>query len=133
LIGVLASQAIMGLGAVGDSKTGRIVVDLPGAQFSIDLLAVLEQKTRGNLADEEARELQQVLAELRHRYVEISDLVMRQAAMSGVLEGVPGAAPGGPVMPGGPGGVSGSGSGGGSGGGAGGGAARGGRPPRTKP
>ncbi len=42
LIGVLASQAIMGLGAVGDPKAGKVVVDLPGSQFCIDLLAVLE-------------------------------------------------------------------------------------------
>lgn len=91
LIGVLASQAIMGLGAIGDPKTGRVVVDLPGAQFSIDLLSVLEQKTRGNLDEEERKELQQVLAELRSRYVEISQLVARQAAAQ--IEGPAGPAP----------------------------------------
>ncbi len=102
LIGVLASQAIMGLGAIGDSKTGRIVVDLPGAQFSIDLLAVLEQKTRGNLDDEERKELEQVLAELRARYVEISQLIARQGvappegrAGTGPIKGISGAGAGG--------------------------------------
>ena len=80
LIGVLASQAIMGLGAVGDPKAGKVVVDLPGSQFCIDLLAVLEEKTKGNLSDEEAKELNQILAELRGRYVQISHLIAKQAA-----------------------------------------------------
>ena len=80
LIGVLASQAIMGLGAVGDPKAGKVVVDLPGSQFCIDLLAVLEEKTKGNLSDEEAKELNQILAELRGRYVQISHLIAAQAA-----------------------------------------------------
>ena len=80
LIGVLASQAIMGLGAVGDPKVGKVVVDLPGSQFCIDLLAVLEEKTKGNLSDEEAKELNQILAELRGRYVQISHLIAKQAA-----------------------------------------------------
>jgi hypothetical protein len=83
LVGVLAHQAILGLGAVGDPKTGRIVVDLEGARFSIDLLDVLEQKTKGNLTPEEAAELKQVLAELRARYVQFAQLVARQSAAGG--------------------------------------------------
>ena len=78
LMGVLASQAIMGLGAVGDPKTGRVVVDLPGAKFSIDLLSVLEEKTKGNLSEDEAKEFTQMLAELRARFVQISELVAKQ-------------------------------------------------------
>ena len=46
LMGVLASQAIMGLGAMGDPKSGRVVIDLDGARFSIDLLGVLEETTK---------------------------------------------------------------------------------------
>ena len=79
LIGMLASQAVMGLGAVGDPKTGRVVIDLEGAKFAIDLLGMLEEKTKGNLAAEEASELRQVLAELRSRFVQIAQLVARQA------------------------------------------------------
>ena len=78
LMGVLASQAIMGLGAVGDPKTGRVVIDLPGAKFSIDLLNVLEEKTKGNLSEDEAKEFTQMLAELRARFVQISELVAKQ-------------------------------------------------------
>ena len=83
LMGMLASQAIMGLGAVQDQKTGGVVIDLEGARFAIDLLAVVEEKTKGNLTDEESKELQQVLTELRGRFVQVADLVAKQAAASG--------------------------------------------------
>ena len=79
---MLASQAILGLGAMGDPKSGRVVVDLPGARFSIDLLTMLEQRTKGNLTDEEVKELSQILAELRGRFVQISQLVAQQPAVA---------------------------------------------------
>jgi hypothetical protein len=79
LVGTLASQAIMGLGALGDSKTGRMVIDLGTARFSIDLLGVLEEKTKGNISEEEAKELTQALSELRARFVQISNLVAQQS------------------------------------------------------
>ena len=80
LMGVLASQAIMGLGAMGDPKSGRVVIDLDGARFSIDLLGVLEETTKGNLNDEEAAELRQIITELRARFVQIAQLVAQQGA-----------------------------------------------------
>jgi Domain of unknown function (DUF1844) len=43
--------------------------DLPMARQEIDLLGVLEEKTRGNLSGEEERLLSQVLFDLRTRYV----------------------------------------------------------------
>ena len=70
----------MGLGAMADQQSGRVVVDLEGARSSIDLLDVLDQKTKNNLNKEEADELKQILAELRSRYVQISNLVARQMA-----------------------------------------------------
>ena len=88
LVGILAQQALMGLGTMGDPKSNRIVVDLPGAQFSIDLLTVLEEKTKGNLNADEADEFKQVLAHLRSRFVQIADLVARQSRM-----GAPGKSP----------------------------------------
>jgi hypothetical protein len=69
----------MGLGAVGDPKTGRVVIDLVTSRFSIDLLGVLEEKTKGNISEEEAKELTQTLAELRARFVQISNLVAQQS------------------------------------------------------
>lgn len=92
LMGVLASQAIMSLGALGDPKTGRVVIDLEGARFSIELLSVLEEKTKGNLTDEEAKEIAQVLAELRNRFVQITHMVAQQAPPPSAVStpGVPG-------------------------------------------
>ena len=79
LVGILASQAIMGLGSMKDPESGGVVVDLVGAKFAIDLLAVLEEKTKGNLEQEEESELKQILTELQSRFVQIAQLVAAQA------------------------------------------------------
>lgn len=83
LVGVLASQALMGLGAYADPQ-GRVVVDLLGSRFSIDLLGVLEEKTKGNLSDEEAKELGAILGELRSRFVQIATIVAQQSRAGAV-------------------------------------------------
>ena len=83
LVGTIASQAIMGLGAMADPKSGRVIIDLDGAKFSIDLLAVLDEKTKGNLSEEEATELSQVLVELRNRFVQVTQLVAQQGQAPG--------------------------------------------------
>ena len=70
LVATLASQAMMGLGAYGDPQSGRVVIDVAGAQFAIDLLGVIEEKTKGNLTPEESEELKEVLAHLRARFVQ---------------------------------------------------------------
>lgn len=80
LMSVLASQAIMGLGAYADPQSGKAVIDLEGARFSIDLLGVLEEKTQGNITEDEAKEIKQLLHELRQRYVQIQDMVAKQQA-----------------------------------------------------
>ena len=87
LMSVLASQAIMGLGTMTDPQSGGVVIDLEGARFSIDLLGVLEEKCAGNITDEEARDLKQLTAELRSRFVQITQLLAQQGG------GMPGAAP----------------------------------------
>lgn len=83
IVGLLATQALGGLGAYGDPGTRRIVVDLPAAQFAIDLLGVLSDKTKGNLSAEEDKELSSILAELRARFVHFAQLVAAQAAQGG--------------------------------------------------
>lgn len=79
LVGMLAQQAIMGLGVLADRKTGGIIIDLEGSRYAIDLLDILEQKTKGNLTDEEKKELTQILGDLRTRFVQIATLVAKQA------------------------------------------------------
>jgi hypothetical protein len=68
----LAHTAAVHFGDVGDPVSGAKEANLPAAQQMIDILALLEEKTRGNLSTEERRLLEQVLFELRMRYVEVS-------------------------------------------------------------
>jgi hypothetical protein len=69
----LASTAAIHFGDLPDPVTGeRGASNLEGATQMIEILALLEQKTRGNLTAEEREVLNQVLYELRMRYVEIS-------------------------------------------------------------
>ncbi|MFO0963026.1 MAG: DUF1844 domain-containing protein [Phycisphaerales bacterium] len=81
LVGLLASQAVMGLGTMADQQ-GRVVVDLPGSQFAIDLLQVLADKTKGNLTPDEEKELTEVLRELQHRFAQITRMVAEQMQRS---------------------------------------------------
>jgi len=69
----LASSAAIHFGDLPDPNTGQIAeVNLEGAGQMIDILALLEEKTRGNLTLEERQVLEQVLYELRLRFVEAS-------------------------------------------------------------
>jgi len=69
----LASTAAIHLGDLADPATGeRLEPNLEGASQMIDILALLEQKTRGNLTAEERQVLEQVLYELRMRVVTAS-------------------------------------------------------------
>jgi len=52
--------------------------NLPLARHSIDMLAMLQDKTRGNLTPEEQRLLENGLTELRFRYVQVADDVQRK-------------------------------------------------------
>ena len=64
----LSTSALMHLGE--GAEAGSEVVNLAMARQTIDLLGLLETKTRGNLSGEEERLLTQVLFDLRMRYVE---------------------------------------------------------------
>jgi Domain of unknown function (DUF1844) len=67
----LAHTAAVHFGDVPDPVSGQAAeVNLPAAQQMIDILALLEEKTRGNLTAEERQLLEQILYELRMRYVE---------------------------------------------------------------
>ncbi len=68
----LATSALYHLGVMGDPEQGEPAPEpkLPLARQTIDTLDMLQQKTRGNLDDEEARLLDSLLYELRMRFVE---------------------------------------------------------------
>jgi hypothetical protein len=59
-----------------DEIRKRVSDGLGGARQLIDTLAVLDEKTKGNLTDEEARFLQAALSDLRIRYVSLANRPM---------------------------------------------------------
>lgn len=69
LIQLLGSQALLALGLIPDPQ-GKTEVRLPLARHFIDLLGILEAKTKGNLSDDEAKMLEQSLHELRVLFLE---------------------------------------------------------------
>jgi hypothetical protein len=72
LILSLSTSAMIQLGLVEDPAGGRIPTDFEAARHTIDMLAVVQEKTRGNLTPQEEQLLEQVLYELRLAYVNLS-------------------------------------------------------------
>ncbi len=70
LLSSLATQALMCLGVVADPTTGKPRVDLEVARYSIDMLEVIQEKTKGNLTPEEQEALDSTLLELRMTYLD---------------------------------------------------------------
>jgi hypothetical protein len=70
LVSTLATQALFAMGAIPDPRTGQRVAHLDLARHHIDMLTVLEEKTKGNLSEEESNMLAATLYELRTRYVQ---------------------------------------------------------------
>ena len=68
----LSHSALMHLGEVPDPETNAVQVELALAKQNVDILGMLEEKTKGNLTGDEERLLAQVLFDLRMRYVEKS-------------------------------------------------------------
>ena len=73
LVSSIATQALFSLGAMPDPQTGQRYTNLDIARHHIDSLAVVEEKTKGNLTEEEAAMLATTLYELRQSYVQIAN------------------------------------------------------------
>jgi len=65
----LSSSALIHMGIAPDPTTGEQTKDLAIAKQTIDMLAMLQEKTRGNLTEEEAQLMESMLYDLRMRYV----------------------------------------------------------------
>ncbi len=65
----LSSSALLHFGEVADPSTGVMNKNLPMAKHTIDILGLLEEKTRGNLTDDESQLLKNILYDLRMRFV----------------------------------------------------------------
>lgn len=62
-------SALVHLGENPDPESGAVKVSLPLAKHTIDTLAMLEEKTMGNLSSDEARQLREMLYHLRMSYL----------------------------------------------------------------
>jgi Domain of unknown function (DUF1844) len=71
LVSYLSTTAMFQLGLVAGPGGERIPADMPNAHRTIDLLSVLQEKTKGNLSANESRLLDDVLYELRMTFVEL--------------------------------------------------------------
>jgi hypothetical protein len=68
----LSHSALMHLGDAPHPETGTVEKNLPLARQTIDLISMLDEKTKGNLTGDEERLIGQVLYDLQMRYVELS-------------------------------------------------------------
>jgi len=68
----LSSSVLIHLGLVPDPLEGETRKELPLAKQTIDILAMLKDKTKGNLTPEEGELMEHLLFDLRMRYVEQS-------------------------------------------------------------
>jgi len=66
----LSTQALVHLGEIPEPHSGKFEGDLLAAEQLIDIIAMLQDKTRGNLDAEEAQLVETILFELRMKYVE---------------------------------------------------------------
>ena len=77
LVGSLLTQVFMALGGYEDPQTKRRYVDLELAKHYIDTLVILEDKTKGNLTEDEKKLLDRSLYEARMQYVQIAQAAVK--------------------------------------------------------
>ena len=87
LLDLLVQSAMMYAGAMETGTERR--VDVVGLRQMIDLIAVLEEKTKGNLTEQEEAILSNTVFQLRMTYMEIVNMIDRQAMQN--APGAPGA------------------------------------------
>ena len=69
LIGKLYQEGLAFMGLFDDPKTGQSMANFPIASWHIDILGVLEEKTKGNLTEEEAKLIKEAVANLKVTFV----------------------------------------------------------------
>lgn len=73
LINMLTTQALFAMGVLRVQDQDEREPDLEMARYNIDMLETLQEKTKGNVTDEEAQVLKNTLNELRMGYVQIAN------------------------------------------------------------
>ncbi len=71
LIMSIGSSALMAMGLTPDPQSGQTAVDKDMARFNIDLLLLVKEKTKNNLDQEEKNFLDQVLADLQSKFLQL--------------------------------------------------------------
>jgi hypothetical protein len=69
LVGKLYQEGLAFMGLFDDPKTGQSMANFPIASWHIDILGVLEEKTKGNLTEEEAKLIKEAVANLKVTFV----------------------------------------------------------------
>jgi hypothetical protein len=72
LVNMIAVEAAVSLGLVEHPVKGGVSIDLETARHMIDMIGALEERTRGNLSQREAKMLEDLLSDLRMQYVNVS-------------------------------------------------------------
>jgi len=78
MVSQMVTQAMYAMGMIADPQTGRRVAMVDLARYHIDMLSVLEEKTQGNLDEDEAKMLATSLYELRMQYVQLAQQAIAQ-------------------------------------------------------
>ncbi|MBS1970905.1 MAG: DUF1844 domain-containing protein [Bdellovibrionales bacterium] len=66
----IASSAVMSMGLAPDPNTGKTSKDKNMARFNIDLLMMLQEKTKNNLNKEEQQFLENIISDLQVKFVQ---------------------------------------------------------------
>lgn len=74
----LAQQAMMQLGEMENPYTGQAELDIQGARYTLELLATIQARTKGNLNEAENKALTSLLSELRAAFAQIAQEMQRQ-------------------------------------------------------
>jgi len=73
LISTLATQSLFAMGLLQIKGQEKKEADLELAKYNIDMLATIEEKTKGNLTEDEEKILANTLSELRMGYVQVAE------------------------------------------------------------
>lgn len=85
IVRMFVMQALTFLGEVPDPRTGQRVLAPEYSRYYIDMLGVLEEKTKGNLTPEETQMLSEVVRDLRLSYAEVTK-ALAQAVKEGKIK-----------------------------------------------
>ena len=77
LVGKLYQEGLAFMGLFDDPKTGQSMANFPIASWHIDILGILEEKTKGNLTEEEAKLIKEAVANLKVTFVRATGFMKR--------------------------------------------------------